>query len=70
MYCDCFICFFNRNFDKVGINTPNPAATLEVIAKNPTGVSTGVNGILIPRVDRARAQNMAAIPTSTMILLS
>ncbi|UWX60754.1 hypothetical protein N0B40_00455 [Chryseobacterium oranimense] len=55
---------------QVGINTSTPAATLDATAKNTTGTTTNVDGLLIPRVDRQRAQSMASIPTSTLIYVN
>ena len=55
---------------QVGINTPNPAATLDVTAKNSTGTATSAEGLLIPRVDRQRAQSMAGVPVSTLIYVN
>ncbi|MGU3377051.1 hypothetical protein [Chryseobacterium sp. M5A1_1a] len=55
---------------QVGINTTSPQATLDVTAKNAIGNSTNVDGFLVPRVDRQRAQSMTAIPLSTMIYVS
>ncbi|CEJ71021.1 hypothetical protein BN1195_03360 [Chryseobacterium oranimense G311] len=55
---------------QVGINTTTPAATLDITAKNTTGTATNVDGLLIPRVDRQRAQSMASIPTSTIIYVN
>ncbi len=55
---------------QVGINNPAPTSTLDVTAKNPTGTETNVDGIIIPRVDRLRAQNMTGTPTSTMIYVN
>ncbi|MEI3790051.1 MULTISPECIES: hypothetical protein [unclassified Chryseobacterium] len=55
---------------QVGINTSTPAATLDVTAKNATGTTTSVDGLLIPRVDRQRAQSMASVPTSTLIYVN
>lgn len=55
---------------QVGINTPTPAATLDVTAKNSTGTTTAVDGLLIPRVDRQRAQSMSGVPTSTLIYVN
>ncbi|WP_445454490.1 beta strand repeat-containing protein [Flavobacterium sp. 25HG05S-40] len=55
---------------QVGIGTATPAATLDVTALNPTGTTTGVDGIIIPRVTRERAQSMTGTPTSTMIYVS
>ncbi|SHG70371.1 hypothetical protein SAMN05421866_1271 [Chryseobacterium oranimense] len=58
------------HYAQVGINTTTPAATLDVTAKNTTGTATNVDGLLIPRVDRQRAQSMASIPTSTIIYVN
>jgi len=55
---------------QVGINTSSPTATLDLTAKNPTGATTNVDGVLIPRVDRQRAQSMVAVPTSTLIYVN
>jgi hypothetical protein len=65
-----FSAFSMQMLAQVGINTAIPASTLEVVAKNPTGISTGVDGLLIPRVDRQRAQDMTSIPTSTLIYIN
>jgi hypothetical protein len=55
---------------QVGIGNTNPTATLDVTAANATGTSTTVDGILIPRVDRQRAQSMTSTPTSTIIYVN
>lgn len=55
---------------QVGVGTINPATTLDVTALNPTGTGTSVDGILIPRVTRQRAQSMTATPTSTLIYIN
>ncbi len=55
---------------QIGINTPTPASTLDITAKDPTGTATTVDGVVIPRVDRLRAQNMSAVPTSTLIYIN
>ncbi|MFP3663088.1 hypothetical protein SB768_32145, partial [Burkholderia sp. SIMBA_043] len=52
---------------QVGINTPSPTATIDILAKNATGPATNVDGMLVPRVDRQRAQVMTGVPTSTLI---
>lgn len=63
-----FILFFIKTSNaQIGIGTTSPTSTLDVVASNPTGTSTNVDGILIPRVTRQRAQSMASVPTSTMI---
>lgn len=59
--------FVNTLNAQIGIGTASPTSTLDVVASNPTGTSTNVDGILIPRVTRQRAQSMASVPTSTMI---
>ncbi len=58
------------SFAQVGINTTSPAGTLDIAAKSATGGSTAVDGLLVPRVDRQRAQNMTNITTSTMIYIN
>lgn len=55
---------------QVGIGTPAPSATLDITALNPTGSTTNVDGILIPRVDRQRAQGMLTVPVSTIIYVN
>jgi len=57
-------------FAQVGLNTNTPNATLDISAKEPTGTFNTVDGVLVPRVDRQRAQNMSAIPVSTMIYVN
>lgn len=54
-------------FAQVGVNNDNPQTTLHIDAKEATGTSTGTDGILIPRVDRARAQAMQNVEHSTLI---
>ena len=55
---------------QVGIGTPTPASTLDITAANPSGAATTVDGILIPRIDRQRAQGMLLTPTSTLIYVN
>ncbi|SDQ67504.1 hypothetical protein SAMN05421664_2114 [Chryseobacterium soldanellicola] len=55
---------------QVGINTASPKSTLDVAAKNATGATTNVDGLLIPRVDRQRAQSMTGVPASTLIYVN
>ncbi len=57
-------------FAQVGVNTDAPSATLEITAKAATGTVNTVDGVLVPRVDRERAQSMVSIPTSTMIYVN
>ena len=57
-------------FSQVGINTANPSSTLDITAKNATGTTTNVDGLLVPRVDRQRAQSMTSVPTSTLIYVN
>lgn len=54
----------------VGIATNAPAATLDVAAKAATGTTAGVDGILIPRVTRQRAQSMTSVPVSTLVYIT
>lgn len=58
------------SYAQVGINTAVPAATLDVIAKDPTGTATNVDGMMIPRVDRQRAQSMTGVPASTLVYVN
>jgi hypothetical protein len=67
LFLSLFSCIINA---QVGIGTTAPASTLDVTAANPTGTSTTVDGVLIPRVTRQRAQSMTGTPTSTMIYVS
>ncbi|MET3535043.1 hypothetical protein [Chryseobacterium limigenitum] len=65
------ISFFTiQAYAQVGIDTASPASTLDVNAKNATGATTNVDGMLVPRVDRQRAQIMTGIPTSTLIYIN
>jgi len=62
--------FSSLAFSQVSINNTSPAATLDITAKNAAGTATSVDGLLIPRVDRQRAQSMTGIPTSTLIYVN
>ncbi|MFP3631802.1 hypothetical protein SB776_34935, partial [Burkholderia sp. SIMBA_045] len=55
---------------QVGVNTTTPASTMDITAKNATGTTPNVDGLLVPRVDRQRAQSMASVPTSTLIFVN
>ncbi|MCJ7935080.1 MAG: hypothetical protein MUW56_16020 [Chryseobacterium sp.] len=55
---------------QIGVNTQDPASTLDITAKRTTGTSTNVDGLLIPRIDRQRAQSMASVPVSTLIYVN
>ena len=57
-------------FSQVGINTPDPRASLDITAKNATGTTRTAEGLLIPRVDRQRAQSMTGVETSTLIYVN
>ncbi|MCC3216369.1 hypothetical protein LIV57_13945 [Chryseobacterium sp. X308] len=61
---------FSLAKSQVGINTSTPTATLDVTAKNSTGTGTTVEGLLIPRVDRQKAQSMTGVPVSTLIYVN
>ncbi|KXH83416.1 hypothetical protein [Chryseobacterium kwangjuense] len=55
---------------QVGLNTPNPSATYDIVAKNATGTGTTPEGLLIPRVDRQKAQSMTGVTTSTLLYVN
>lgn len=55
------------SFAQVGIKTTSPAATLDVVATNPTGISNSVDGFIPPRVNLERMQSMLSIPNGTMV---
>jgi hypothetical protein len=55
---------------QIGVNTTTPKATLDIIAKNSTGTSPKPEGIIIPRVDRQKAQSMTGIDISTLIYVN
>ncbi|HCA05954.1 hypothetical protein [Chryseobacterium sp.] len=71
------LCWFASMNAQVGINNSTPKATVDITARTPVGVSNPnlKDGILIPNVDRARAQAMGnnsspAVPESTMIYVN
>ncbi|WP_260393568.1 hypothetical protein [Riemerella anatipestifer] len=53
---------------KVGINTSEPNATLEIQISNTNKSGTTKEGILIPRVSRLRASNMGTAVTESTLL--
>lgn len=55
---------------QIGINTSTPQASLDITSKNSTGSSTGIDGLLLPRLDRQRAQSMTSVPISTLIYIN
>lgn len=57
-------------FGQVGINTSDPKVTLDINAKDSVGTSTAPEGLLVPRVDRERAQSMTGVESSTMIYVN
>lgn len=61
---------FNMVYSQIGINTAEPHATLDIKAQNPTGISANTDGILIPRIDRQRAQNMATVKVPTIVYIN
>ncbi|MGC4040275.1 MAG: hypothetical protein QM710_05695 [Flavobacterium sp.] len=63
-----FIAF--SGYAQVGVGTTTPESTFDVVALLPTGTSSTVDGILIPRVDRQRAQSMAGITASTLVYVN
>lgn len=50
-------------FAQVGVNTPTPKATLDITAKSNIGTTPFPEGMLIPRVDRQKAQSMTGVET-------
>ena len=65
-----FLCIAFSGYSQIGVGTTAPDSTLDIVAANPTGTSTAVDGILIPRVDRQRALSMTGIIASTMIYVN
>lgn len=61
---------FGFSFSQVGVNTPDPKATFDIAAKSTIGTSTIPEGLLIPRVDRQKAQSMTGLATSTLIYVN
>lgn len=57
-------------YSQVGIQTPDPKVTLDITAKNPTGSFTNAEGLLLPRVDRQKAQFMTGVQTSTLVYVN
>ncbi|SIT20165.1 hypothetical protein SAMN05421786_108208 [Chryseobacterium ureilyticum] len=57
-------------YGQIGINTPTPQTTLDVVAKNATGNSTSPDGLLVPRIDRQRAQVMTGTAVSTLVYVN
>lgn len=55
---------------QVGVNTAFPKATFDITAKNPTGIVSAAEGLLVPRVDRQKAQSMTGVVTSTLIYVN
>jgi len=54
---------------QVGINTFTPKATLDIKAKVSSGTDTTPEGLLIPRIDRLRAQSMLNVDPSTLVFI-
>ncbi|SDR04847.1 hypothetical protein SAMN05421664_3284 [Chryseobacterium soldanellicola] len=65
-----FLSIVNITYGQIGVNISAPQSTLDIKAINSTGTFTNADGILVPRVDRQRAQNMASIETSTIIYIN
>ena len=65
-----FLSIVNIAYGQVGVNISESRSTLDVKAINPSGTFTNADGILVPRVDRQRAQNMTSIETSTIIYIN
>ncbi|WP_415328045.1 hypothetical protein [Chryseobacterium sp. MMS23-Vi53] len=56
-------------FGQVGINTTAPKATLDIVAKEKTGSNPKPEGLIIPRIDREKAQSMTGVEVSTMVYI-
>jgi hypothetical protein len=67
IYILLFICISFTIHAQVGIGTSTPRSTLDVVANNPTGTSTFVDGFIAPSVDRQRMQSMLSIPNGTQV---
>lgn len=65
-----FLTIVNIVYGQVGVNNSAPQSTLDIRAINPTGTGTNTDGILVPRIDRQRAQSMTSIETSTIIYIN
>lgn len=65
-----FLTIVNITYGQVGVNNSAPQSTLDIKAINPTGTVSNTDGILVPRIDRQRAQNMTSIETSTIIYIN
>lgn len=63
-----FFLYSIMSMAQVGIGTPTPGATLDITAASLAG--TTVDGLLIPRVSRLRAQTMTGTPTSTVLYVN
>lgn len=59
-----------KTFAQIGVNNVSPAATMDIKALQPAGSSGNADGLLIPRVDRQRAQMMQNVENSTLIYVA
>lgn len=57
-------------FAQIGVNTTEPKVTLHIDPKIAKGTSGVAEGLLIPRVDRQRAQSMMQVPVSTLLYIN
>ncbi|MBF4494825.1 hypothetical protein IRZ83_19390 [Flavobacterium sp. JLP] len=57
------------SYGQIGVNTPKPLSTFDIAAKKSTGTAVEPEGLLMPRVDRQRAQSMVGVKTATMIYI-
>ncbi|WP_326984618.1 hypothetical protein VUJ46_08850 [Chryseobacterium sp. MYb264] len=58
----------SASYAQIGINNTDPKSTFDITAKTTTGSTP--EGLLIPRVDRLKAQTMTGVVTSTLIYVS
>lgn len=65
--CLFLIMFTITFYGQVGVNISQPKATLDITSR---GTGSSVDGILIPRVSRSRAQQMSNVENSTLIYIN
>lgn len=58
------------SYGQVGVNTENALSTFDITAQKPIGKTTDPEGLLMPRIDRERAQSMVGVKTSTMVYIT
>lgn len=76
-YSSLFLIINVATYAQIGINNSNPKTTIEVTALYPTGITNPQikDGIIIPNIDRARAQAIGnntnpVTPLSTLVYIN